>query len=252
MTGISSGLKKAGFEPDFAFSPSGATIAAAPRNCIVIGESLRLYDEKNRSNGGFRAVLPSHNALKLKTPALQPGRYRVALSDTELPSTEHLQLIAGGKTLSGWQQSTYQARFPEENQFPPILMPWHWFPDKPWPLYKRPMRKNNIVRESTTHSISFELTEPTDALEIQNNGETLYLAGMITITNLDTKEEKVIDFYWGDENILKNDINLSHKDKTYPLLWTDPHGRPGRKYLFTLEKNFGDVKAFAYYKKASE
>jgi hypothetical protein len=238
------GLKKPGMNPDFIFSPPGASIAQYPENWIVIGETLRLY---NATNGGFRVVLPINGALEIKTAALEPGRYRVELIDTEIQETENLSLSVNGIVYTGWNQKPYHVLFPEENMYPPLLPPWYWFADTPWHLFKLPMRKNNIIRESHRYTIDFELSQPAKSISLFNKGATLYIAGMIKLVNVNTGRENLIDFYWGDENTLKNNITLAYKGKHYPLLWTDPKGAPGRNYLFRLEKNFRDVKAFSFY-----
>lgn len=242
--GVYQGLKDPNNNPNFISTPLSATIAQAPEKWLIIGENHRLY---KASNSGFRVVLPQTGNIEIINMALQKGHYKMELIDTEIPDTFNLNLSSNGVTYTQWLNELYQVKYPEENIYPPVLLPWYWFADKLWPLHQKPMRQSNIIRESNKFSLEFDLKKTNDSIKIENNGKTLYITGMIKLVNLETGKENFIDFYWGNETSLKNNIALIFKGKRHPLLWTDPAGSPGRNYLFKLEKNFKDVKAFSFY-----
>ncbi len=234
-----------GIRPPRKYAAAG--LAAEPENHIVIGENPRLYEEHRK---GFRVVIPRRSALAIRVEGMRPGRYRLELVDTGMHDTAGLRLKHGNREVSSWKRDSLAIRYPEKNAYPAMLPPWYRNPEKPWPLFPRPFRKNDIVRTSVRHSTELTLDGRTKLLLMRNRGKKTFLHGSIRIVELQTGEMRIIDFDRGEKSVLETETGLLYKGVLHPLLWTDPEIRkPFRNMLFRLEKNFGDVKAFSLYAK---
>lgn len=216
-------------------------IAASPSDYIIVAENHRFLDENKR--GDAQVFLPERAALWFSTEGLKPGRYRLELIDTGLAGSDGLQVLCGDAAVSSWKADNYPVRFPDAGMMPPLLPPWYWQLDKPWPFYERPIRRDNVARISRRYSCDFRLEQPLATIALENNGAYVLLTGMIRIVDLDHGGSRVFDLDWGDERVLKNDLGLIYEGKRYPLLWAGTY--PGM--LMTLEKNFRDVKAFSFF-----
>jgi len=210
----------------FTFSPKGSTITDTPHNWLVIAENHKLFSEKQQ---GFHLVVPHNATLELNASALSPGKYRLELTDSHLKSIDGISLTFefDKKHKSEWHEEPYAVRFPEEEMYPPLLMPWYWNGDTPWPLHKKPLHRMGTVRESSRFWVEFELKNPETTIQLQNTGADRYLLGEIALINLDTNTRHAFDLYWGDETVLKNNMALILNGKEHPLLWTDPVNGPG-------------------------
>jgi len=219
---------------------SADSVLASPDRFIIIGENHRYFDKGKQ---GVQACVPYGCSLAISTGELKPGRYRLELIDTGLSGVEGLALSGKALKASTWQSAKTDIHYPKLAMTPPLVMPWYLALDKSWPLFRRPIRANDVVRESTTYSVDFELDEPLKTLTLVNNGDDLLLTGVIRIVDLGRGGSQEFDLDWGDERMLKNDLGLIHEGRRLPLLWTGAYPW----VPMTLEKNFRDVKAFSVY-----
>lgn len=221
-------------------------LSESPGNFVVIGENYSLYQE-NRT--GFKAILPAGSSMLVKNLNAGPGLYRIELIDTGTGSIDDFSIEHNGLSIRRrWNLEPANIRYPEADAYPPFLLPWYWYKEKPWPLHKKAYRPHNIVRESRKYTIEFELKEPADSIYLSNHGKTAFINGVIKIINTGNGKETVIDFDRGDEKTLNSTVALIHNNQQLPLLWADPDIMPPyRNTLFKLEKNFNDIKAFSFY-----
>ncbi|ASQ89843.1 hypothetical protein CHL67_01935 [Prosthecochloris sp. GSB1] len=223
---------------------SPETIAGSPGQYAVIGEAFRLYEEKRH---GFSVVLPRDGAILLQNEGMTPGTYRLELNDSGLEDTEGLIVVSGDRKTAEWRSRPYSVRFPDDDAYPPVLLPWYLNAKKTWPLFSRPFRPDDIVRTVPTFTIDLRITE-NGALLLQNKGGKKFLHGSIRLVNKHTRQEWVLDFDRDNKATLEASAGLLYKGKRHPLLWTDPEiSKSYRTAVFRLERNFGDVKAFSWY-----
>jgi len=228
----------------FRFNISGNEIAAAPEKWLVIGET-RQYAESARPE--FRAYWPLNSRLKLKTPVLPPGRYKLELIDTGIDNPNQLKLSADGKTYANWKSRAIDIQVPEEGCYPPLMLPWYRFSQKPWVLHNRPLNDRDILRTSLVHDIEFSIEEQTESLELLNNRGPLFILGTVQITNLETNSLIALDLYRDDAESINQSMVVEHDGLCHPLYWRCAKYGPGPQLLFRLEKNFTDVKAFSFH-----
>ena len=223
---------------------SPETIAASPGQYAVIGEAFRLYEEKRR---GFSVVLPRDGAIVLRSEGITPGTYRLELNDSGLENTEGLIVVSGDRETAEWRSRPSCVRFPDEDAYPPVLLPWYLNAKTSWPLFSRPFRPDDIVRTVPAFTIDLRIRE-NGALLLQNRGGKKFLHGSIRLVDRKTREEWVLDFDRDDKATLEASAGLLYGDRRHPLLWTDPEIRKSyNEAVFRLERNFGDVKAFSWY-----
>jgi len=248
--GLAGGWKN----PQYMFRPDTKTIADHPNDWLVIGEQHRYYEA---CVTGFRVEIPVDATLHISLPGCGPGRYRVELRDTGLQSAAGIALRITGANLGEWKEKPEAIRLPAADMQPPLLLPWYLNPEKRWPLFRRPIHPDSVVRHTPAFSMEFETRAPLGKLQLVNTGgEAIALNGVLSVTNLDTGEKRLLDLYWGEAGTLNDVLSLELRGRLHPLLWSDPEDpgdwlgllqHPGKQYRFVLEKNFMDVKAFSIY-----
>lgn len=232
----------------FSWQASPSDITAAPERTIIIGENRKYYSEKRK---GFSSIIFPYGSLILKQLTLKPGNYRLELLDSGIGNIGALQLLSGKKPLSSsWQKELSMINVPEENMYPAVLMPWHWFAKHNWPLYSRPHHNGGAVRETENFRLEITIDEPTSELRLYNITNTpVYIYGMIRITSLEhAKNAWTVDLDWGTAKDLNKKAALILNDSVHPLLWVaQEEGSGYNDMLFKLEHSFKDVKAFRLY-----
>jgi len=139
--------------------------------------------------------------------------------------------------------------------YPPLLLPWYRHPEKPWPLIKKQIKTDSIVREASSCTMEVDVTGQDQTISLRNTGaEDISMTGVLIMTNLATGAQQELDFFLGEASVLNNRLSLLYKGKRHPLLWSNPEDltdwyghiqHPGKENLFSLEKSFRDVKAFS-------
>lgn len=238
-------LDKAYTSRPFVFSPSAEEIASNPLDWIVLADTHQYYYYDRQP--GFRILVPQDGEIVLEAPFMKAGKYRIDLQDngfSGIPSS--LEAVIGKNSNAGWFEKAYDVIYPESGKFLPFSLPWYWYAEKPWPLFKKPYHQLRPVRRAKSYSMDFYADAGTGRIILHNSGPTLYMTGKIQLTELATGRAKTWDLYWGDDHTLKEEIALHYKGHKYPLLWTNPEGHTGYG-LYSLSKNFRDVKAFSFY-----
>ena len=253
-TGNYQGLDGGWKHLQFVFRAGVDNIRANPSEWLIIGETHRFYEKETN---GFKLFLPAAASLEIKNPALEPGRYRVELRDTGIRNIRNIAVVAGGKTLNQWDERPSMVKIPDTGMYPPLLLPWYRHPEKPWPLIKKPIRTDSIVREASSCTIEVDVTGQDPTISIRNTGaEDISMTGVLIMTNLATGAQQELDFFWGEASVLNSRLSLLYKGQRHPPLWSDPEDpadwyghiqHPGREHRFILEKSFRDVKAFSLY-----
>lgn len=241
--------------PNIRFSQqaSPSDIISAREKTIIIGENHKYYSEKRK---GFSSIIFPYGSLILKQLTLKPGSYRLELVDSGIDNIEALQLLKGKQPLnSSWQKKLSMINIPEENMYPAVVMPWHWFAKHNWPLYRKPHHNGGTVRETENFELEFTIDKPTDELRLHNITNTpVHLYGMISITSMEhAKNAWNIDLDWGTAKDLNKKAAFILNGSVHPLLWVAQQKKSRyNNMLFKLEHSFKDVKAFRLYAEKSD
>ncbi|CAN2040213.1 ABC-2 type transport system permease protein [Candidatus Magnetomoraceae bacterium gMMP-15] len=225
------------------------------KNEHFIGANYKLYETKRE---GIGIYLPRSGKILLKSKLIQPGSYKIILSDTGLQpqEIEKLKLELHSKKNKvlvpiNWTNKLISITHPEKDMYPKLMPPYYSV--LIWYLKNRTKEGFLIIRKTNQYSIEFTIKQPYEILCLKNYGNTLNFKGTIEIVSL----SKNISVYRLDtDSDSAQKINLcaafSFDKKIFPLLWKDPKTNMKVKIsqehyvptLFTLSKNFQDIKAF--------
>ena len=230
-------------------------------NAIFIGANLKMYEARRSGIGPF---FPKSGKIVLKTNKLEPGKYRLTLSDTGLKklniSNFKLGLEINPKAVemisNSWDSNPISIKYPDDNKYPQFLPPWYYFLIRY--LKKRTKEGFLIVRKTNQYFIDFTLEKPVHSIFLKNNGEHVVMNGLIELKQLPSNQTKfLLDFDWGTSNYINSHVWLLFDKNKYPILWKESNsdnkiridGDEIFPALYILTENFQDIKTFNLFNK---